>query len=172
MSGRVLKSSGQPPVRRRPETCQGTRIPSRQTNRRERDERPNEEEETKPWGDNMILPKPKDAIRFLLHNIQGLKRGRKGREQIDTIIAEVKRLNIDVLGVTEVNNHFKILPIQEQWEERIRAFPRKHSVCATNQHSASNRSHLYGGTAQLLLGNMSYRAASSERDPSGLGRWV
>ena len=128
--------------------------------------------ETKPWGDTPRLPKPKNNIRVLLHNIQGLKRGKHGRSQVAELDTEIARLNIDILAMTEINNHFKILPAQDQWSERMQALPRNHSVCATNIHSASNRNHLYGGSAQMLFGPMSYRATTSERDPAGLGRWV
>ena len=173
MTGRILNTPGQPPVRRQP-AASPTRNVGRHTPRRGRDEvvRRTDTVETKPWGDTPRLPKPKNNIRVLLHNIQGLKRGKHGRSQVAELDTEIARLNIDILAMTEINNHFKILPAQDQWSERMQALPRNHSVCATNIHSASNRNHLYGGSAQMLFGPMSYRATTSERDPAGLGRWV
>ena len=74
--------------------------------------------ESGPWGDTISIMKPSSTIRLLLHNIQGLKRGKKGSQQVVDIKDEVDRLKIDILTLTEINNHFRVLPASEQWKER------------------------------------------------------
>ena len=128
--------------------------------------------DSEPWGNDLPLPKTANTIRLLLHNVQGIRRGQYGQNQFEIIQKEIERLDVDIFSITELNNHFRILPASDQWKDRIRPLKRNHSIAATNQQSPSSETTLFGGVANIIFQKLSYRCSSSQCDPTGLGRWV
>jgi hypothetical protein len=81
---------------------------------------------------------------------------------------------IGILGMTELNKCWHLLPDKDKWKERSRGWwETSHSNLSYNRND-NTLSTVYqpGGTAIISIENTSHRIIKSGQDPSGLGRWT
>ena len=122
------------------------------------------------WGDLPSAKRPY-TIRLAFQNIQGLPRFPYS-EKHQQIISLFDQLQLDSLGIAEVNLNFSRLPSSQQWKERFKGLHHSYTTCSTNIHTTCREAVLFGGVAQLTTGTLAHRAIGRGTDPSGLGRWV
>ena len=129
-----------------------------------------EDESNNHWGDS-IATKSDNVIRIAFQNIQGLPINPYSDKhlQISTII---EQLQINSLGIAEINLNLSKLPSSQQWNERFKGILHKFTNHATNIHAQTTARTLFGGVAQINTGTLAHRAIAKGADPTGLGRWV
>jgi hypothetical protein len=76
-----------------------------------------------------------------------------------------------MLGMAEINVNFKQTGPTNQWKDRFKKL-RANSHCATNIHTISKETQVFGGTAYLTSKSTSNRVEAKGEDPHGLGRWT
>jgi exonuclease III len=134
-----------------------------QTRRRANDHR------NGPWGDK-LGSKTDNIFRYCFANIYGLPIS-VHHEKHDRITNAIKKHEMDVLGLAEINLNFPQLGPNQQW---IHRFPKlqTNSHYSTNKHTTSTAHKLYGGTAYITNQATSPKVSKSGADPTGLGRWT
>jgi hypothetical protein len=75
-----------------------------------------------------------------------------------------------MLGLAEINIHFKRVRPTNQWKDRFKRLG-TNSHCATNTHSTAHDKRVFGGTAYLTSKAASHKVEERGEDPLGLGRW-
>jgi len=82
------------------------------------------------------------------------------------------RLELDYLGMQEINLNLHRLPATKQWKDRWKMLPRHHTSAATNKHFNPDRRRKHGGVGQLVHPKLSHQIMKTDEDPTGLGRWI
>ena len=78
----------------------------------------------------------------------------------------------DVALLSEVNANWSQVPHDDSLATRCKQYwTTTRCQVAWNKFNDSPSTHLQGGTANILIGNVSHRSTLSGSDPSGLGRW-
>ena len=124
------------------------------------------------YGDNPAS-KAKDSLRDVFGNINGLIHFLDNDKDMD-IWYKVRQLQADSLGLSELNLDWRLVPKEANMYARLRQgeqTPAK-SVVAYNTSSTPITKVQYGGCATISFGSLIPRVVATERDPSGLGRWV
>jgi hypothetical protein len=83
----------------------------------------------------------------------------------------LEKTKIDLLGMAEINVNFKKTGPTNQWKDRFKKL-RTNSHCATNIHTTSTETQVYGGTAYLISKSTSNWVKAKGEDSHGLGRWT
>jgi hypothetical protein len=84
----------------------------------------------------------------------------------------IKKYQLNLFGIIEVNLNFKQLGPKAQWHDRFAHAPKHHSSVACNQHAFTKSRRNFGGVANISDGDFTHRVDDSGKDPSGLGRWT
>ena len=132
------------------------------------------------WGDSFRRPKPKNTLRLIGGNINGLPTSSfdKGGKMTD-FCQTITKLQADVIALTETNIDSRKLPQEDNWYNRVR----KHKLNRLRTSWAHNRTgepstgiQQYGGTMVLSQGEMTSRVPrlrpQDTSDPLKLGRWT
>ena len=125
------------------------------------------------YGYDKIKGKRSDTSRFLFININGIPKT-SSSVMNRSLLQSINATDADIVGISEHNCNFKLLPQQDQWHERTKEWwESSKSAISTNQHDTSSSAYLPGGTITVAINKASHRAQSSPSaiDPSGLGRW-
>lgn len=127
------------------------------------------------YGDH-IKQKRSGMIRILFQNPQGLGRLNMERHltspKINKLKALLLRQHIDILGLSEVNKDWRLVPqketfwaITDGWFEH----PRLHT--SINRKVQPQTQTQFGGTALLAINKMAYGIIDTAEDTKQLGRW-
>ncbi len=89
------------------------------------------------------------------------------------IYNSIENKQISILGLTELNRCWHLLPDKDKWNERTRGWwESSHSTISYNRKDTILASAFQpGGSAVISIGQTSHRVIKSGIDPSGLGRW-
>jgi hypothetical protein len=122
------------------------------------------------WGDP-LEPRPADHSQIAFCNIQGFPVDPKHykHQQIHQCI---KKYQLNLFGIIEVNLNFKLLGPKARWHDRFSHAPNHHSSVAWKEHVFSKSRWNFGGVANILDTDFTHRVNESGNDPSGLGRWT
>jgi len=83
------------------------------------------------------------------------------------------KFEIDILAITELGQNEKRIEEKETLREITRGWRETIATrTATNIHFDSGQKRLYGGTGLALFDEMATRLTQTQRDPTGLGRWI
>jgi hypothetical protein len=123
-------------------------------------------------GDELTSSKEESTFRITSGNFDTLpashKHWRNGQ-----IADYCNKYQIDSLGGTELNRHWRNLPAEDHLHERFHGtWETLHTVTAYNTRERPDSDWQVGGTAMLTINTAAHRMVSSGRDPSRLGRWV
>jgi Reverse transcriptase (RNA-dependent DNA polymerase) len=126
------------------------------------------------WGDR-LLPKTKSDMRIGFVNINGFPIN--PRELKSYAIKDfVQKNNLDIVGISECNLHWKAVPSDARLEERTTGWftARKFTTAYfENQPRARHDDQTQaGGVSQWTVEDMSTRLVNTGIDSSGLGRWA
>eukprot|EP00978_Attheya_sp_CCMP212_P035971 scaffold159859_cov85-Attheya_sp.AAC.1 len=78
-----------------------------------------------------------------------------------------------MLGMTELNRHWRNLPAEDHLHERFNGtWETLHSINAYKIRERPDSDWQVGGTAMLSINQAAHRMVVSGREPSRLGRWV
>lgn len=122
-----------------------------------------------PFGDLLRNPKPKNAIRILFKNINGIQKGHSWNE-LSTFSSQLSQHNIDICGTAETN-----LRWTPRLHHQAKTILRKHSSNIAI-HTSSNKeecatSYQPGGTLTIIRNKLASRITKSITDKTNLGRW-
>jgi hypothetical protein len=121
------------------------------------------------WGDK-LKNKTVSTFRYCFVNINGLPVAAH-KEKHDRITTTIEKQKIDILRLAEININFKKTGPTSQWKDRFKKL-RPNSHCATNIHTTSQDTQVYGGTAYLTSKSTSNLVEAKGEDIHGLGRWT
>ena len=128
------------------------------------------------YGDH-IKQKRQGMVRILFQNPQGLgsiASGRGGqslkiRKLRDTLLTH----NIDVVGLSEVNKDWRLIPQKEtMWTLTDGWFEHRRLISSINTLVAPRTSTQYGGTILMAVNKLAHSIVSMEEDSRKLGRWT
>lgn len=117
--------------------------------------------------------KTKDVFRIVLLNIGGLQQSGATQKNQD-LLQFVNEKEADVIALTEVNVHWKLLPVAERLEERMKGWwgeGSPHLSYAYYKDFPDATPSQVGGTAIISIDSARSRAEAKGIDPKGLGRW-
>ena len=78
----------------------------------------------------------------------------------------------DIALLSEINVNWSTVPHEDSLAVRSKQYwTTTRCQTAWNKHNQSDSTHLRGGTANILIGNVSHQSTLSGSDPTGLGRW-
>ena len=122
------------------------------------------------WGDKM--GKKTNEIRVAFQNINGLPKSKQHPKNKDFVEMEA-RLQVDVLGISEVNLYWPKVDVQDQLQARTREWWQTSHTNKAFLNEEGISSHFQpGGTAIMSIGQVSSRVIESGKDKSGMGRWT
>jgi hypothetical protein len=123
------------------------------------------------WGHYPSSVKPPGIFRLGFRNINSLPVQRSDSKNLQ-IVLDVKSLQLDCLGVTEVNLAWQNLPYVDQMEERFRGmFEFATYTSANNRDPTFHERQQSGGTMMIVNGFTCAQVCHSDRDKRTLGRW-
>jgi exonuclease III len=116
--------------------------------------------------------KKENRIRLLLSNIGGLVGERLEEKKVGLKELFIQS-EIDVVAITELGQNEKRIQEKETLRELTRGWSETMATrTATNHHFDSGQKRLYGGTGLIVANELASRIIKTEKDPTGLGRWV
>ena len=122
------------------------------------------------WGDARLLRR-EDCLRVGFWNCGGLPQSNqdpKNRMLRNWILSN----NFDVVGLSEVNVHWKALQNDQRLPERTNGwFESLHLSMAYLSDWPSKTPYQVGGSTLLSLNRMAHRVSNKGWDTSGMGRW-
>ena len=115
--------------------------------------------------------RPPGHIRILSQNIRGLP-----KSTLDPLnhawSSRLSAYKADIALLSEINVNWSTVPHEDSLAVRSKQYwTTTRCQTAWNKHNQSDSTHLQGGTANILIGNVSHRSTLSGSDPTGLGRW-
>lgn len=119
-----------------------------------------------------LRSKLKGHTRVMVANIGGLI-GERLEEKSMKLKELTLRFQIDILALTELGQNEKRVEEKETLREITRGWTETIATrTSTNIHFDSGQKRLYGGTGLALFDELATRLTQTERDPTGLGRWI
>jgi len=114
-----------------------------------------------------------NSLRIGFININGIPDS-NSHEKNHSLYKAMMKLDPDVVGLAEVNQHWQSIHSDHQWRNRILSWwESSHSSIAYNiKDIKSNSSFQPGGVILQSTNNATHRIIKSGRDPLGLGRWA
>ena len=156
-------------------------VSSRQASRRNRHPRP--ENPVTPRSDRIVPPLPfwghqigsgktEDTLRVGLLNHGGYSATKDSSK--DKLLRQyVQRYHFDIIGLTESNQHWKNVPIEDRLPERTRGWWEAIHLNTSYYYDFPIKHKFQpGGVSMWSLDKAAHRVMSSGADPTGLGRWV
>jgi hypothetical protein len=122
------------------------------------------------WGDP-LGDRPADHSRIAFCSIWGLPvdpNHHKHRQ----LHHSMRRHQLNVFGIIEVNLNFKVLGTKAQWADRFAHARNYHTSVAWNKHNNGTRRRNFGGVVNIADPDLSHRVISAGHDPSDLDRWT
>ena len=112
-------------------------------------------------------------LRIGLININGLPDSNT-HEKNHSLYKAMEKLDPDIIGLVEVNQHWQTMSSDHQWRNRTMSWwEMSHSAIAYNIRDVTTRSSFQpGGVILQSINKAVYRITKSGRDNSGLGRWA
>jgi hypothetical protein len=124
------------------------------------------------FGDELTSQKEETILRITCSNLDTLPSSHRHRRN-GQISDYCNKYQIDMLGMTELNRHWRNMPAEDHLHERFHGtWETLHSINAYNTRERPEKDWQVGGTAMLSINQAAHRMVASGRDPSGLGRWV
>jgi endonuclease/exonuclease/phosphatase family metal-dependent hydrolase len=124
-----------------------------------------------PWGDK-LSKKTGNILRIGCRNIHHLPQF-SNHSKNQEIISDIKDAELDILGLSETNLDWRLLPTQDQPSNRWKgSFRQQRISVAQNTKDSPFEKTQYGGNAMISQGELSQRLTAQGKDPKGLGRWV
>ena len=111
---------------------------------------------------------------LILHlNTNGLGR-EKWKAKNDQLKKFMRKYDFDIMGLTEINVHWPLLPLKDQWQERSLGWWEMglHSSKAFNTEDESPTATQPGGCMLLSTNKAKWKIISNGRDFRNLGRWA
>ena len=124
------------------------------------------------WGHRLREEVPPNTLRFVSLNHGGFPVQPKELKtrQLQQYLLKVK---CDIVGLTENNVHWKLLPIEHRLEERTRGW--WETLHMSNAYFANYPTKFplqYGGVSLWSINRAAHKVTSKGQDPRGLGRWA
>jgi hypothetical protein len=93
--------------------------------------------------------------------------------KMDSLFAHISNNEIDILGIPEMNVHWKKVPAKERLEARTAGWfeSLKLSTAYFDKYN-SQATYQAGGVSQWAINSAAHRVTTTGKDPSGLGRWT
>ena len=138
---------------------------------RENDRQDIVEVEEEIYGDKLTKKQP-ETIRLLFLNINSIPATNNSPKN-DMLYQSIVASEADVIGMSETNRNWYQIDTDHRWHERTKGwFENSHTILAHNTTDIESSSYQPGGNLLLSIGKASHRVIKSEKDPTGLGRWV
>ena len=123
------------------------------------------------FGDTLSRKRPPNCFRFMLLNHGGFPVFMKEPKH-SQLKQYLLKCNMDVIGLTENNLHWKNISVHERLHTRLFGWWETLQISSAyyDTYPTVTRSQV-GGTCVLSTGKAAHRVFQYGRDPRGLGRW-
>jgi len=123
------------------------------------------------WGDDIGVERS-NGFRLGVLNVGGLLAEGNGAK-MQELRTYFTRLRLDVIGITECNAHWKMVPVQQCLPEKTRGWWEclKINSAYYEDYPVLSR-HQAGGVSLWSINQGAHRVMECGKDPRGLGRWV
>ena len=120
-----------------------------------------------------LTTKPNENLRIISLNINWLDLG-KGEQSLFQLCINLQDKGVALVCLTETNINWRWHHLVQSFSATLKkALPKqKNSICTSDSPIPWNSNYKPGGTAIIVLGNISSAIMAKGEGPHGLGRWI
>ena len=123
------------------------------------------------FGDKISSQKGRDILRIGFININGIPNF-NDHSKNDHLFQSIVGLQMDVMGLAEVNRDWSKISTNHGWRSRTRGWwEASKLVISYNRNDCNMTDSQPGGTILCSINKLAHRARESGVDETGLGRW-